>query len=126
VSSTVFGPAPVLVQRLLARPLRAAVRVEGADPDGSILPGRVARLLVYPFARNGAGCLRLPLSSPVGGKPTRWAVGRLHGQLAPGATRTLRLALDAPELTLRASGGGAPTDGRRVSVVLGALQMVDC
>jgi hypothetical protein len=126
VSSTVFGSAPVLVQKLLARPLRAAVRVEGADPDGSILAGRTARLVVYPFARYGAGCLRLPLSAPVGGKPTRWAVGRLHGRLAPGATRTLRLALDAPELKVRASGGGMPTDGRRVSVVLGALQMVDC
>jgi hypothetical protein len=125
-SSTVFGPAPVLVQQLRSRPLRAAVRVDGADPDGAVRLGNVARLYVYPFARHGIGCLRLPLSSPAGGKPSRWAVGGLHGRLAPGETRTLRLALDSPELKLRASGGHTQPDGRRVSVVLGALQMVDC
>jgi hypothetical protein len=126
VSSTVFGPAPVLVQTLLARPLRAAVRVEGADPDGSVRAGEAARLVVYPFARTAGRCLRLPLTSPVEGAPTRYRVAGQRGVVAPGATRTLHLALDAPELTLRASGGGPQPDGRRVSAVLGALQMVDC
>jgi hypothetical protein len=116
-SSTVFGPAPVLVQRLRSQPLRAAVRVDGADPDGTVRAGHVARLFVYPFARNRSECLRLPLSSPAGGKATRWAVGRLRGRLAPGTTRTLRLPLDAPEFAVPATS---------VSVVLGALQMVDC
>lgn len=124
--STAFGPAPVLVQEPLARPLRVAVRVDGADPDGSVRAGHIARLAVYPFARTAGRCLRAPLSSPAGGAPTRYRVAGQRGVLAPGATRALNLALNAPGLTLRASGGGALPDGRKVSVVLGALQMVDC
>jgi hypothetical protein len=126
VSSTVFGPAPVVVQRVLARPVRAAVRVDGADPDGSVRAGHAARLFVYPFARSPSSCLRLQLSSPPDGAPTRYRVSGQHGVVAPGATRALRVALNAPAPTLRASGGGPQPDGRRVSAVLGALQMIDC
>jgi hypothetical protein len=126
VSSTVFGPLPVIVQRTLHRPLRAAVRVDGVDPDGSVRAGSAARLAVYPFARSAGSCLRMVLSSPSGGAPTRYRVAGQRGVVAPGATGTLSLALDAPALTFHASGGGPQPDGRRISAVLGALQMVDC
>lgn len=126
VSSTVFGPAPVLLQRLLSRPLRAAVRVDGADPDGAIRVKHSARFVIYPFARTGGRCLQVPLTSPAGGSPTEFRVGRARGTVAPGTTRTLRLPLDRALLKLNVSGGGAVPDGRKVSAVLGALTLIAC
>ena len=126
VSSTVFGPAPVVLQRTLSRPLRAAVRIDGADPDGAVRAGHVAHLIVYPFARTPGHCLRVPLTSPAGGAPTRFRLGSERGVLAPGTTRTLRIRLGVPQLELRASGGGAVPDGRKVSLMLGSLELVGC
>jgi hypothetical protein len=126
VSSTVFGPAPVVLQRTLSRPLRAAVRVDRADPDGAVRAGHAARLMVYPFARKPGHCLRVPLTSPAGGAPTRFRIGSERGEIAPGTTRTLRLELRSSQLDLRANGGGTVPDGRKVSLTLGALELVGC
>lgn len=118
--------APMQVERF-AGPPRAGLRLRGAGDDGLVDPAAPAQLEAFPWVGETGRCGQLRVRAPRENRgPAAFTVTtsrrRVAAELAPGATRTIRLTgADTAEPVSIASGAAAPD-----RVFVAGLAVIPC